>query len=79
MYYAAVHKTLTQTIDLSQLLWKQIVQERPLIINKMTKWLDKKTLQGLEQVNPNKSNFFPSVFFVKDIFCRLIFSSWSVF
>ena len=52
MYPATLHKFPTQTVGLSQVLAKSILQKQAQIIKSITKNWEKNTIKDLEQVSP---------------------------
>ena len=60
MYAAAPIKTLTKTVDSSQVFEKWILQKPAMMINKITKSWDKNTSKYVEQVCPKQAHDFLS-------------------
>ena len=58
MYPAALHRVFTQTVDLSQVFERLILQKQPKMINKKTKSRDRNTISDLEQVCPKQAQDF---------------------
>ena len=62
MYLAALHKILTQTVDLSQILAKCVRQKQRQMIRSNTKEWDKNTIKYLEQFCPKQDHDLFSTF-----------------
>ena len=60
MYPVALHRISIQSMDLSQVFGRRILQKQPKIINEITKRWDQNRIKDLEQVCPKQGHGFLS-------------------
>ena len=60
MFFAALLRSLTQTVAWSRVFEMFILQKQPKIMNKITECWDRNTIEDLEQVCPKIAHYFLS-------------------